>query len=137
MCGCRGRAGRRVPERVLVVEDDDAIAMVVEDLLQGEGFDVRRAADGLAALDELRDYEPQVIVLDLMMPVLDGWGFRAEQLRLAPPLAQIPVVVMSGAREANTAGADLRAASVVVKPFDLDALTAAIRDALEVSRSAE
>jgi DNA-binding response OmpR family regulator len=115
---------------VLVVEDDDAIALVVEDLLQGEGFDVRRAAEGKAGLQLLCDFAPQVVVLDLMMPVLDGWGFRAEQLRLAPRFAEVPVVVLSGAREATTAGAELRAAAVVVKPFELDALTAAVRQAL-------
>jgi two-component system response regulator MprA len=121
---------------VLIIEDDDAIALVVEDLLQGEGFDVRRAADGRAGLDVLDDFAPQVIVLDLMMPELDGWGFRAAQQRLGPPLAEVPVVVLSGAREASAAGIDLAAVAVVMKPFELDVLTDAVRQALAFRQTA-
>jgi two-component system, chemotaxis family, chemotaxis protein CheY len=111
----------------MVVEDDDAIALVLEDLLQGEGFAVQRAANGAAALDLLREFRPDVILLDLMMPVLDGWAFRAAQRRLEQPFAAVPVVVLSGAREANAAGAELDAAAVIVKPFALDALVETVR----------
>jgi two-component system chemotaxis response regulator CheY len=121
---------RGLSRRVLVVEDDDAIALVIQDLLEGEGFVVLRARDGRVGLALLHTFEPHVIVLDLMMPVLDGWRFRAEQRQLAPALARIPVVILSGARDAATAATDLAAAALVVKPFELDALTAAVRSAL-------
>jgi CheY-like chemotaxis protein len=113
-------------KRILVVEDDDAIALVLEDLLTGEGYSVGRAADGAAALSMLPALQPDVIVLDLMMPVLDGWGFRAAQRTLAPELARIPIVLLSGARDALAAGEELGASAVVVKPFALDALLEAI-----------
>ena len=115
--------------RVLVVEDDDAIALVVEDLLVSEGFAVQRADNGSVALELLPEFRPNVIVLDLMMPVLDGWGFRVRQRALSPELATIPVIVLSGAREATTAAIEMQAAGVVVKPFVLDALVDAIRSA--------
>ena len=116
-------------DRVLVVEDDDAIALVLEDLLVGEDFDVQRATNGRAALDMLLTFRPDVILLDLMMPVLDGWGFRALQRGLDPDLATIPVVILSGAREATAASVELDAAAVVVKPFALDVLVETIRQA--------
>ena len=116
-------------ERVLVVEDDDAIALVLEDLLVSEGFDVERAANGRAALDMLVTFRPHVILLDLMMPVLDGWGFRSMQRGLDPDLATIPIVILSGAREATAASVELDAAAVVVKPFALDVLVDTIRQA--------
>jgi DNA-binding response OmpR family regulator len=119
----------KMRRRVLVVEDDDAIALVLEDLLVSEGFAVERAPNGAVALELLPEFRPNVIVLDLMMPVLDGWGFRVRQRALSPELATVPVVVLSGAREATTAASDLQAAAVVVKPFVLDVLVNAIRDA--------
>jgi DNA-binding response OmpR family regulator len=118
-----------VTDRVLVVEDDDAIALVLEDLLLGDGFEVQRAANGRAALDLLVTFRPHVILLDLMMPILDGWGFRAMQRALDPDLATIPVVILSGAREAAAASTELDAAAVVVKPFSLDVLVETIRGA--------
>lgn len=116
-------------QRVLVVEDDDAIALVLQDLLVSEGFAVERAANGAIALDLLPEFRPNVIVLDLMMPVLDGWGFRVRQRALSPELATTPVVILSGAREATAAASELQAAAVVVKPFVLDVLVDAIRSA--------
>jgi two-component system chemotaxis response regulator CheY len=115
------------PSRVLVVEDDDAIALVLEDLLAGEGFDVQRAPDGAVALSMLELFRPNVILLDLMMPVMDGWTFRVRQRSLEETLAAIPVVVLSGARGAVAAGAELEAAAVVIKPFALDTLIEAVR----------
>jgi DNA-binding response OmpR family regulator len=120
-----------VTNRVLVVEDDDAIALVLEDLLVGEGFEVQRAENGRTALDVLLTFRPHVVVLDLMMPVLDGWGFRARQRGLDPDLATIPIVILSGAREATAAGVELDAAAVVVKPFVLDELVQTIRTAAD------
>jgi two-component system, chemotaxis family, chemotaxis protein CheY len=119
------------PIRVLVVEDDDAIALVLEDLLVSEGFLVARAADGSIALHMLVSFAPHVILLDLMMPVMDGWAFRRHQLSMGAALAAIPVVVLSGAREATTTAAELDPAAVVVKPFVLDALIEAIRGVVQ------
>jgi DNA-binding response OmpR family regulator len=122
--------GKAPVARVLVVEDDDGIALVIQDLLEGEGFEVQRAPNGRAGLLLLHDFQPDVIVLDLMMPVLDGWGFRAEQRQLASPLSQVPVVILSGARDAANAAINLDAVALVAKPFALEALIEAIHAAL-------
>lgn len=124
------KRGEGDPARVLVIEDDDAIALVIQDLLEGEGFQIERASHGRDGLALLQSFEPQVIVLDLMMPVLDGWGFRAHQLQLSPSLAGVPVIVLSGARQAAAAGRELGATAVIVKPFKLDTLTNAVRSAV-------
>jgi DNA-binding response OmpR family regulator len=121
--------------RVLVVEDDDSVALVLADLLEEEGFEVKRAANGRAGLDLLKAFRPQLVLLDLMMPVLDGWGFRAQQRELTPDLAQFPVLVLSGAREARATAADMGAAGVVAKPFEVDALTDTVRRLLGAYQS--
>ena len=104
--------------RVLVVDDDPAIRDILMTALGAEGHQVRTAADGLDALGVLRGWRPDVILLDLMMPVMDGWTFRAEQLGRAEA-ADIPVVVLY---EAARRAAALDAVSYLSKPFDLDRL---------------
>jgi CheY-like chemotaxis protein len=121
--------------RVLVVEDDDSVALVLADLLEEEGFEVKRAANGRAGLDLLKAFRPQLVLLDLMMPVLDGWGFRAQQRELTPDLAQIPVLVLSGARDARATAAHKGPAGVVAKPFEVDALTDTVRRLLGAYQS--
>jgi two-component system response regulator MprA len=107
--------------RVLVVEDDDAIASLVQQALLDEGeYEVRRASDGVEALEMLGGWRPDVILLDLMMPRMDGWRFRAEQRRLAIA-ADVPVLVASASRRVDGLDDDF-AAAVIKKPFDLDEL---------------
>jgi CheY-like chemotaxis protein len=114
-------------ERVLLIEDESEIRLVLGDLLEEAGFEVSLARNGEEALRQLRGGEaPSVIVLDLMMPVMDGWAFRAEQLK-DPSLAAIPVVIISGAREAEETARQLAAADLLVKPFKVEALIAAVR----------
>jgi CheY-like chemotaxis protein len=93
--------------------------------LADEGYDVRAAADGRAALALLATWQPHVIVLDLMMPVLDGWGFRARQLA-TPGAADVPVIVLSAARDLRVEL--LRPAAVVPKPFNLESFLETVAD---------
>jgi DNA-binding response OmpR family regulator len=79
----------------------------------------------------LRDWCPDVIVLDLMLPVLDGRAFRAEQGRLPGAAAWVPVIVLSGAREARAVAEELGAAAAITKPFDLDELVATVGRVLD------
>lgn len=118
-------------ERILIVEDDDDVRESLGEVLRDEGYEVVTAANGLDALTALRagvgpdgDGPPCTIILDLMMPTMNGWDFRAHQLQ-EPALAQIPVIVVSGvAHMASTAS--LRPAAVIGKPVDLDRLLAEI-----------
>ena len=109
------------PLRILVVEDDAAIGSLLQDAMIDEGYEVRHAPDGLQGLAVLESWRPNVIVLDLMMPVMDGETFRHEQHRRG--LADdVPLLILSASRRALEVAADLGAAAVVRKPFDLDEL---------------
>jgi CheY-like chemotaxis protein len=111
--------------RALVVEDDEDTRDVLTMLLTVLGFEVREAKNGKEALDTLGKWRPDLIVLDLMMPVMNGWAFRAEQRR-DPELRDIPVVVLS-ARAAPFRPEDgLDVAELLPKPFELDSFLAAV-----------
>jgi two-component system, chemotaxis family, chemotaxis protein CheY len=112
--------------RVLVIEDELVLGQIMTDLLTDEGHEPRLARNGREGLHSLRTWKPDVILLDLMMPVMDGWAFRAAQRRLSPDLAGVPVIVLSGARELRTTAEMLGAAVTIAKPFDLDAVAAAV-----------
>jgi CheY-like chemotaxis protein len=118
----------RVPDepRVLIVEDEDTISQVVADALTLEGYEVRRASNGREALKLLRDWLPRLILLDLMMPVMDGRAFRAAQRQLAGDAANVPVIVLSGAREVRARADELGAVEALSKPFDLNQVIAAV-----------
>src|SRR5205814_8831977 len=83
--------------RILVVDDDPDIRDSLREVLEDEGYDVSCVGNGREALDHLKAASPRpcVILLDLMMPVMDGWQFRREQKKLEPELANIPLVVIT------------------------------------------
>jgi CheY-like chemotaxis protein len=118
-------ASGRGPARILVVDDDPELRRVLALAFADEGYEVRTAPNGREALEALGAWRPGVIVLDLMMPEVDGWAFRARQLA-TPGAADVPVVVLSAARDVRTAA--LRPAAVVPKPFNLEQLLAAVAD---------
>jgi CheY-like chemotaxis protein len=107
--------------RILVVDDDPAIREFVGQALEDEGYDVRLAVNGQDALSTLLQWQADLIVLDLMMPTMDGWTFRDRQREL-DRLADIPVIVMSAARNLVGQTDRLAPAAILSKPFDLDAL---------------
>lgn len=117
------------PKAILVVEDDEDIRETLLDILRDEGFDALGAEDGVAALSLLRASRssPSLILLDLMMPRMNGAEFRAEQLS-DPAIAGIPVVVLSADANVNTKGAGLRAAACIRKPIKLQTLLDTIRE---------
>ena len=113
--------------RVLVVEDDAAIRSLLDSALTDEGYEVRTAEHGGAALEILELWSPHVILLDLMMPVLDGWRFRARQVANTS-WAAIPVIVLSAAYEVSNQAQIMAVAAFIAKPFDLDDLLATVGD---------
>jgi CheY-like chemotaxis protein len=107
---------------VLIVEDDNEIRELVAEMLADCGYAVLTASNGQEALDCLKACaRPCVILLDLMMPVMDGWQLRAELLA-DPALADVPVVVVSGAADVQQSSASLRAVKVLTKPVRWPAL---------------
>jgi CheY-like chemotaxis protein len=105
------------PHRVLIVEDDDAIRESLAEGLRENGLKVAVAEHGREALAILRtEPPPSAIVLDLMLPVMDGWDFRHEQLN-DPALRDIPVVVITATGfSANTIRKQLGDVGVIAKP---------------------
>jgi len=113
--------------RVLIVEDDAQIAAVLSETLRDEGYEVRRGSDGQEGLAILGQWAPDVIILDLMMPVMDGPTFRAAQRELPPPQGTTPVIILSGARDARAQADAMAATAVITKPFDLDEVVERVR----------
>ncbi|MEA2267370.1 MAG: two-component system, OmpR family, response regulator MprA [Solirubrobacteraceae bacterium] len=113
------------PPRVLVVEDDRDIADVLQRSLRMEGYEVRIAGDGLAALDEAHGFLPDVVVLDLGLPRLDGIEV-ARELRRDD---DVPILMLTArdAVEARVEGLDSGADDYLVKPFERQELLARIR----------
>lgn len=91
-----------------------------------EGYDVRSVHHGQEGLDVLATWRPEVIVLDLKMPVMDGPTFRAAQRRLDDGLDAIPIILLSGSRDVADQAVALEAAATIVKPFDLDDVLVAV-----------
>ncbi len=116
-------SGRNV--NVLVVDDQEAIRDTLQTALDDEGFTVECAANGQEALEILGRWKPCVILLDLMMPVMDGWAFRAEQQRSG---STVPVVLLSAAGELELHKKALGAAAAIAKPFDIDHVISAIEE---------
>jgi DNA-binding response OmpR family regulator len=113
------------PPRVLVVEDDEDIAQVLQRSLRLEGYEVRIAADGEAALDVATNFVPDLVVLDLGLPKLDGIEV-AKQLRVND---DVPILMLTArdAVESRVEGLDSGADDYLVKPFERQELLARLR----------
>jgi two-component system chemotaxis response regulator CheY len=105
---------------VLVVEEEPAIRALLRAVLEDAGYAVREAADGAAALREVRAARPALVLLDLYLPRTGGWTF-AETYRREPG-RRAPIVVLTADANAEAHAAALGAAGHLVKPFDLDEL---------------
>jgi CheY-like chemotaxis protein len=120
----RARPARR-RGRILVVDDDRDLRELLAAVLNSAGYEVLTAENGAAALSVLRTVLPDLIILDLMMPVMNGWQFREAQSAL-PDYAPIPVVCLSGHHAARHQATALGISVCVVKPFEIDDLLAAV-----------
>jgi two-component system chemotaxis response regulator CheY len=109
---------------VLVVEDEAGVRRLLADLLTSEGYLVSEASNGLRGLDRLRDERPDIVILDLMMPVMSGFAF-AEACRRMDGYQEVPIIAMSAMYDLKRVEATLHALGVgacLAKPFDLDVL---------------
>jgi CheY-like chemotaxis protein len=112
-------------KRVLVVDDDDTIRMAVAEVLDDEGYEVITATNGAEALEQVRTARPDAVVLDLMMPVMNGWEFM-EACRKDERCDGTPVLVMSAYRKLAETAPNLGANACIAKPFDLEVLLGAV-----------
>ena len=110
------RSAHTVP-MILVVDDDDDIRDTLAEALSLDGYRVTTAANGKVALEQARVTRPDLILLDLMMPVMSGWAFM-EARHGDSRLASVPVVVVTAAFDACAEGATV----LLRKPFELDTL---------------
>lgn len=117
---------------VLVVEDDGDLRRLLAEALTDAGLDVATAADGLQALARIDEHRPDLLLLDMKMPVMDG-----------PELCRVldergdrpPVVVLTAAHDPRASAAAVHAEAFLGKPFDLDELAALVLEVLERSRA--
>jgi len=126
------RAGD-VPARILVVDDEDSITQLVSTALRYEGFTVETAASGRAALSEASSFRPDLVLLDVMLPDLDGFEVHR---RLANTGSRLPVIFLTARRETNdrVRGLTIGADDYVVEPFSLEELIARVRAVLRRTR---
>jgi len=109
---------------VLVVEDEPDVRTTLSDLIGAFGYQSAEAANGVEALHALRRSRPRLVLLDLMMPVMDGWEFRRQQ-QANPAVADVPVIVLSALDQSRAA--NVNAAAFLKKPLDFDRLLELVR----------
>ena len=117
--------------KILVVDDDAAIRMICRDVLENAGYVVREASDGKAALAEAKRFRPDLMLLDVMMPELDGYQ-TAKRFRADPVGAMTPVIFVSARSQTDdkVRAFKLGAEDYLVKPFDALELLARVEKAL-------
>lgn len=114
-----GKAGERAGARVLVVDDDPSILDTVTSILASEGFDVMAANGGEQALGLLSSWHPTLVLLDMRMPIMDGWAVARAMKESG---SKVPIIVMTAAESAKKWADEIGAAGHLAKPFLLDDL---------------
>ena len=109
---------------VLVVDDQEAIRDTLQVALGDEGYSVECASNGREALKIMERWKPCVILLDLMMPIMDGWAFCEQQQRTGD---RTPIVLLSAAGRLEEQQRSLGATAVIAKPFDIDHVISTIQ----------
>lgn len=113
------------PKTVLVVEDDWNIQSLIVLILEDEGYRVETAANGLQGLNAVERSLPDLILLDMNMPVMNGWEFA--QVFHARFDSQVPIVAVTASTDARQAAEDIGAVDFIGKPFELDTLVRVVR----------
>ena len=112
--------------RILIVDDEPAVADLIEAVLVGEGYTVAIARDGAQGLMLARDWNPDLILMDVMLPIVDGTA-AIRRLKHDPATTDIPIIAMSAGRNIRSQAIELHDADAALpKPFDIDALLAQV-----------
>jgi CheY-like chemotaxis protein len=109
---------------ILVVDDDITIVTTVAEILRDEGYTVATACNGQEALTYVAQHTPGAILLDMKMPIMDGWAFATTYR--ARPGPHTPLIVMTAAHDAAQRAAEIQAQEFLVKPFSIERLLAVI-----------
>jgi CheY-like chemotaxis protein len=128
-------AEARRPVSVMIVEDDPDIRETISEVLEDEGYAVISASNGAEALELLRSIAPQVILIDLSMPVMSGQQFRSHQLA-DPTLAVIPTIVMTAAANVDEKMAGMHISEILAKPIRMEGLLESIGRYCRLARAA-
>lgn len=113
---------------ILVVDDDSSILETVTAILELEGYPVATAINGADALRSVEQQHPALVLLDMRMPVMDGWGFVRE---LEQRGVSLPIVVMTAAQDARRWANEIGAAGYLAKPFELPDLLSTVERLLD------
>ncbi|MBN1823697.1 MAG: response regulator [Endomicrobiales bacterium] len=119
-------------KRILIVDDEKDIVLVLKIALKKEGFEISEAYDGLEALEKVNAEKPDLILLDIMMPKMDGHSVNLK-LKENPETARIPVIVITGRgqlKELIQAREGLTIVAYLEKPFTVASLLEKIREAI-------
>jgi len=115
--------------KVLVVDDEPQVVWMLQFSLEAEGYQTYSARDGVTALDEVKEHHPRLMLLDIMMPLMDGWTVLENLKSL--PAEERPRVVVVSARSSlrdRAKAAELGADAFVAKPFNVDDLIGVLHD---------
>lgn len=123
-------------ERILVVEDEEALSDILRDALKRHGYKIERAFDGDTGLEMAEKLLPDLIILDIMLPRMDGWEV-CRRLKENKKTSAIPIILLTARRDEQdvVAGLDLGADDYIRKPFSLIELAARVRSVLRRSKA--
>lgn len=108
---------------ILVIDDDSEIRAIITEVLRDEGYEVQAATNGAEGLAVIEQAQPSLVLLDMRMPVLDGWEFVR---RLIKRGIEVPIIAMTAAQDARHWAHEIGAVGVLAKPFDLVELLEAV-----------
>jgi two-component system alkaline phosphatase synthesis response regulator PhoP len=115
-------------KKILIADDEEDVKVVVQLFLESKGYEIVTAFDGLDALDKTRQEKPDLILLDIMMPIMDGFEV-CKKIKADPVTAEIPVVMLSASSHSESKARGLEAGAVeyIIKPFEPDQLEETLR----------
>ena len=119
--------------KILVIDDDNAICEMLKNYFEKEGYEVKTVNDGIAGVDSFKLYNPDIVLLDIVLPKKDGW----QVCREIREVSNQPVIMISAKSDTfdKVLGLELGADDYVVKPFDIKELSARVKAVLRRSRS--